>query len=381
MDTAEWATEREAVGMDHVSRREFLALGGRSLLAAASGQRLLAGPSDAPTAQTSGGAGLGEARTYRVRHRAAVDMGTLPFSLLEIWLPLPLVDAEVCPEQSVGSLEVVPKSRISRDVHKLARVANRSFGHRGLGQPRRTYSLGASYEVTVRSQMFDFAADLRYGKPLAEGNGPYKRDARYKLYTRSEKKAPTDHVSIKALARHLRRIDTANEKVDGIRILKGVEVDIISDGTLDLQDDILKECEVVIAAIHSRFNLPEKEMTQRIIRGLKNRYVNILAHPTGRLILEREPYRVNLEEVIKSALNEGVILEINAHPHRLDLNDIHARMAKEMGAKLIINTDAHAASQLDLMRYGVFIARRGWLEKEDVINTSPVDKLMSLISR
>jgi len=109
--------------------------------------------------------------------------------------------------------------------------------------------------------------------------------------------------------------------------------------------------------------------------------VNILAHPTGRLILEREPYRVNLEEVIKVAVNEGVVLEINAHPARLDLNDIHSRMAKEMGAKLVINTDAHAISQLGLMRYGIFTARRGWLEKEDVINTNPVKKLMGLISR
>ena len=184
-----------------------------------------------------------------------------------------------------------------------------------------------------------------------------------------------------ALAKHLKKIEKVNEKLSGIRVLKGVEVDILGDGTMDLNDDILKECEVVIAAVHYHFNLPEKEMTKRIIRGISNRYVNILAHPTGRLILEREPYRVNLEEVIKVAVNEGVVLEINAHPARLDLNDIHSRMAKEMGAKLVINTDAHAISQLGLMRYGIFTARRGWLEKEDVINTNPVKKLMGLISR
>ena len=184
----------------------------------------------------------------------------------------------------------------------------------------------------------------------------------------------------KALAAHLRRIDEANRRVNGIRILKGIEVDILGDGTLDLKNDILNECEVVIASVHSRFNLSEKEMTKRIIRGIKNRQVNILGHPTGRLILEREPYRVDLKEVIKVAAGEGVIMEINANPRRLDLNDIHARMAKDMGAKLIINTDAHSISQLGLMKYGVFTARRGWLEKEDVINTYTLKKLLTFLT-
>jgi DNA polymerase (family X) len=185
----------------------------------------------------------------------------------------------------------------------------------------------------------------------------------------------------KALEQHFRRIEVANQKVSGIRILKGIEVDILGDGTLDLKDAALKECEVVIAAIHSRFNMSEKEMTKRIIRGIKNRYVNILAHPTGRLILEREPYRVDLKEVIKVAAGEGIIMEINANPRRLDLNDIHSRMAKEMGAKLIINTDAHSIYQLGLMKYGVFTARRGWLEKEVVINTYPLKKLLAFLKR
>ncbi len=184
----------------------------------------------------------------------------------------------------------------------------------------------------------------------------------------------------KALAAHLRRIDEANRRVNGIRILKGIEVDILGDGTLDLKNDILNECEVVIASVHSRFNLSEKEMTKRIIRGIKNRQVNILGHPTGRLILEREPYWVDLKEVIKVAAGEGVIMEINANPRRLDLNDIHARMAKDMGAKLIINTDAHSISQLGLMKYGVFTARRGWLEKEDVINTYTLKKLLTFLT-
>ena len=185
----------------------------------------------------------------------------------------------------------------------------------------------------------------------------------------------------KELIRHLHRIEEADRKVEGIRILRGVEVDIRGDGTLDLKDETLKECDVVIAAIHSRFNLPEKEMTKRIIRGIKNRQVNILAHPTGRLILEREPYRVDLKEVIKVAAGEGVIMEINANPRRLDLNDIHSRMAKDMGAKLIINSDAHSIDQLRLMKYGIFTARRGWLEQKDVINTYPLKKLLAILKR
>ncbi|MEA1927823.1 MAG: DNA polymerase/3'-5' exonuclease PolX [Candidatus Auribacterota bacterium] len=181
----------------------------------------------------------------------------------------------------------------------------------------------------------------------------------------------------KELAEHLLRIEEANSKIKGIRILKGIEVDIMGDGTLDLKDEILKKCDVVIASIHSRFNLPEKEMTKRIIRGIKNRQVNILGHPTGRLLLEREPYRVDMEEVIKVAAGEGVVLEINSHPRRLDLNDIHTRMAKDRGARLIINTDAHSIKHLELMKYGIFTARRGWLEKEDVINTYPLKKLLA----
>ena len=183
----------------------------------------------------------------------------------------------------------------------------------------------------------------------------------------------------KGLARHLKEIDKVDAQVSGFRLLKGVEVDILPDGSLDLQDDILKECDVVLASVHSRFNMEEKEMTQRIVKALKNPNVNILAHPTGRLILEREAYKVNLKEVFQAALDYGVVLEINAYPDRLDLRDVDARMAKEMGAKLAISTDAHSAAQLAMMKFGVFTARRGWIEAKDVINTLPLEKLMKIL--
>ena len=185
----------------------------------------------------------------------------------------------------------------------------------------------------------------------------------------------------KELAEHLREIEKVGEQCPNIRILKGVEVDILADGSLDLEDFILRECEVVLASIHYNFNLPKKEMTKRIVRGLKNPYVNIFGHPTGRLLLKREPYAFDFEEVVKAAIGEGVTLEINAHPARLDLNDVLARRAKELGSRLVINTDAHSSRQLELMAYGVFTARRAGLEKDDVINTYPLDQLLSFLNR
>ncbi|MBI5966703.1 MAG: DNA polymerase/3'-5' exonuclease PolX [Deltaproteobacteria bacterium] len=183
----------------------------------------------------------------------------------------------------------------------------------------------------------------------------------------------------KGLARHLKEIEKVNGQIPGVRLLKGVEVDILADGSLDLKDDILKESRVVIASVHSRFNMEEKEMTRRIIKALKNPNVNILAHPTGRLILEREPYKVNLPEVFQAAIDEGVVLEINAYPDRLDLRDVDARLAKEMGAKLVISTDAHSALQMELMKFGVFTARRGWVEAKDVINTLPLEAMLKIL--
>jgi DNA polymerase (family 10) len=183
----------------------------------------------------------------------------------------------------------------------------------------------------------------------------------------------------KELAKHFKEIEKVNGQIAGVRILKGVEVDILADGSLDLKDDILKECEVVIASVHSRFNMEEGEMTRRIVKALKNPHVNILGHPTGRLILEREAYKVNLKEVFQAAIDQGVILEINAYPDRLDLRDVDARMAKEMGAKLVISTDAHSTLQLELMKFGVFTARRGWVEAKDVINTLPLQGLLKFL--
>jgi DNA polymerase (family 10) len=177
------------------------------------------------------------------------------------------------------------------------------------------------------------------------------------------------------LLSHIKKIEKANSK-SSIKILKGSEVDILPDGSLDYPDEILKQLDIVFASVHSNFKMSKSEMTKRIIKALKNKYVHVLSHPTGRLIGEREGYEVDLDEILKAARDTGKFFELNAHPLRLDLDDVHCRRAKELGIKIVITTDAHSSAQLDLMKYGVITARRGWLEAGDVLNTLTYNKLM-----
>jgi DNA polymerase (family 10) len=183
------------------------------------------------------------------------------------------------------------------------------------------------------------------------------------------------------MSRQITQIDRLNDKLDGIVLLKGVEVDILADGQLDLPDKVLSRLDVVIASVHSKFDLSRDAQTERIIRAMENRYVSIVGHPTGRLIGEREPYEVDMERVIAAAHELGCHFEINAEPDRLDLNDIHAQAAKSAGVKVAISTDAHATAALGCMRFGVDQARRGWLEAGDVLNTRPLAELRKLLKR
>jgi DNA polymerase (family 10) len=183
------------------------------------------------------------------------------------------------------------------------------------------------------------------------------------------------------LAEQIKAIRKVNRKMAGIEILAGIEVDIMPDGSLDLSDEVLAECDVVVAAVHSRFNMSRSEMTRRVIKGIGNPVVNILAHPTGRIINEREPFEIDMEAVIAEAKKLKVALELNSHPDRLDLKDVHCRQAKEAGVKISTNTDSHADQQLRNMRYGVATARRGWLEPGDVINTYSLSKLRKFLSK
>ncbi|MCL4457430.1 MAG: DNA polymerase/3'-5' exonuclease PolX [Nitrospirae bacterium] len=173
-----------------------------------------------------------------------------------------------------------------------------------------------------------------------------------------------------------KEIAAINKKLKGFRVLHGVEVDIRSDGTLDFSDDLLKELDIVVASIHSGFRQPEKQLTYRMASAMKNPYVSIIAHPTGRLIGERDAYDVDMDEILRVAKETGTAIEINAYPLRLDLNDVYAKRAKEMGIQMVISTDTHVINQFDYMRYGVSIARRGWLEKGDVLNTLEAERLL-----
>ena len=179
----------------------------------------------------------------------------------------------------------------------------------------------------------------------------------------------------------MEEIDRLNEELKGITILKSVELDILEDGSLALPDSVLKEMDFVVAAVHDHFSLTQKMQTKRILRALENPYVKILAHPTGRLIGEREPYKINMKQLYKGIMDNGCFLEINAQPKRLDLNDIYAKRAKEAGVRFAISTDAHNAASLDYMRYGVYQARRGWLEEKDVINTLSLSALKKVLKR
>jgi DNA polymerase (family X) len=183
------------------------------------------------------------------------------------------------------------------------------------------------------------------------------------------------------LSRQIDEIDRLNDTLDGFVVLKGIEVDILADGRLDLPDKILSRLDVVVASVHYKFDLTRHAQTERIIRAMDNRHVSILGHPTGRLIGEREPYDVDLERIIAAAHERGCYLEINAQPDRMDLTDAHAQAAKSMGVKLAISTDAHSTAQLGCMRFGIDQARRGWLEAADVINTRPLAELKKLLKR
>jgi DNA polymerase (family 10) len=183
------------------------------------------------------------------------------------------------------------------------------------------------------------------------------------------------------LLKQIKAIDKLNGKLDNIRLLKSSEVDILEDGSLDLPDSILKELDLTVCSIHYKFNLSRKKQTERIIRAMDNPYFNIFAHPHGRLINERESYDIDMAAVMKAAKERNCIIELNAHPDRLDLMDDDCILAKQIGIKIAISTDAHSTFHLDYMRFGVDQARRGWLEKDDVINTRPLNKLLKSLKR
>ena len=239
-------------------------------------------------------------------------------------------------------------------------------------------------------KLSDIRGDLHVHSDWTDGTVAIAEMARAAQACGYEYMALTDHSRRVAmahgldparLARQSHEIDRINERLKDFTILKGIEVDILKDGSLDLPDSSLAKLDIVVAAIHSHFDLPRKAQTERIVRALENPRVSILAHPTGRLIGEREPYDADMDIVISAARKAGCYLEINAEPDRLDLNDLHAHAAKLAGVKLAVSTDAHSIDAFRCMRFGIDQARRAWLTANDVLNTRPLSELRVLLKR
>jgi DNA polymerase (family 10) len=249
-------------------------------------------------------------------------------------------------------------------------------------------ALGDTLPLLVK--MKDIRGDLHVHSKYSDGSHDLKElsdEAEYRGY---EYIAITDHskglgiaggLSIDEVLEQNKRIKAFNRKRRGLRLLSGTETDIRSDGSLDYPDEVLERFDIVVASIHSGFRQSREQITKRLVSAMKNPHVSIIAHPTGRLIGERDAYEVDMEAVLKAARDTDTAMEINAYPLRLDLSDIYVRKAKEMGVTLAINTDTHASFQFDFMTYGIGTARRGWVEKKDVLNTLGYNALIKRLKR
>lgn len=247
-----------------------------------------------------------------------------------------------------------------------------------------------AHKIPELIELKDIKGDLHVHSNLSDGAHPIEELVRICSDRGDEYVAIADHsqslkvaggLSEKEIIQKVKKIRKLNEELKDFRILAASEVDIKSDGSLDYPDSILKELDIVVAAIHSGFKQPREQITARILKAMDNPYVSILAHPTGRLIGSRGAYDVDMEKVLEQAKENGVAVEVNGFPERLDLDDIHTKTAVEMGVKLVISTDAHSKEQLGFIRYGVAVARRGWAEKNDILNTLSADKLLRALKR
>ena len=243
----------------------------------------------------------------------------------------------------------------------------------------------ATHSLPHLITLADIRGDLHMHTEATDGRDTIRQMAEAALSRGLAYIAITDHSKNLAMTNgldderalaHVRRIreidaELQDEHNGRIRVLSGIEVDILADGSLDLDDSTLAQMDVVIASVHSHFNQPVEEMTARVLRALENPYVRILGHPTGRKILSREPYAIHIEQVLQKCAALGVAVEHNASPARADLGDIHLRRAKELDCKIVVNTDAHATEELDQVRFGITQLRRAWLTAADVLNTLP----------
>jgi len=236
----------------------------------------------------------------------------------------------------------------------------------------------------------DIKGDLQMHTKWSDGNNSVEEMAIAAKKLGHEYICITDHTGKLAIAHALdekriaeqrKEIDKANKILSGIKIMQGVEVNITDDGTLDMPDKVLKQLGIVVASIHSGFKNPKEKITRRMIKAMENENVDIIAHPTGRLITKREPYDIDLERAFDAAKKTGTIMEINSYPERMDLKDVHARAAVKAGVKLVISTDAHNTDQLHFIKLGIGTARRGWATKNDIINTRSLKDMLRMLKR
>jgi DNA polymerase (family X) len=237
-------------------------------------------------------------------------------------------------------------------------------------------------------ELTDIKGDLQMHTTASDGKNSIEEMAEAARALGHEYIAITDHskavtvangLDEKRLEAHIKKLHAANDKKLGIRVLAGSEVDIMKDGSLDYSDEILKQLDVVVCSIHSYFNLDRAAMTERILAAIENPYTQIIGHPTGRLLLRRDPLDYDMEKVLDACAKHGVAMECNSYPDRLDLKDVQLRMCKERGVKVVISTDSHVTTNLAFIHYGVTTARRAWLTKADVINTLPVKDFLEAL--
>jgi DNA polymerase (family 10) len=238
----------------------------------------------------------------------------------------------------------------------------------------------ANHTLPVLIELSDIRGDAHMHTVETDGRNTIEEMAEAARGRGYEYMAITDHSKNLAMANgltdaralaHIERIRAVEKKMKGIRIFAGIEVDILGDGSLDLSDSVLEQMDIVIASVHSHFNQDRATMTDRLLKAVANPNTSLIGHPTGRLLLRRDAYQFDLDAVLKAAAKHKVAMELNSYPDRLDLCDVHLRLAKQHGVKIVINTDSHHTSHMEKMRYGILQARRAWLKKEDVLNALP----------
>ncbi|MEA3560446.1 MAG: DNA polymerase/3'-5' exonuclease PolX [Candidatus Omnitrophota bacterium] len=290
-----------------------------------------------------------------------------------------------------GVFDVKTKKKIAgKEEFEIYKTLGLAFIPPEIREDQEEIERGLKKRIPKLLERSDIKGDLHIHSNYSDGANTIKEIAQVSQRMGYEYIAICDHskslavaggVPVKKLLKKIEEIKKLNKKLRKIRVLAGAEVNILPDGSLDYEDSLLKQLDFVVAAVHTGFKQNKEALTDRIVRAMENKYVHLIAHPTGRLIGVRDPYGIDLEKIFKAAKETNTALEINAFPARLDLNDRNCFQAKEKGVNLIITTDAHTIGQLNNMFFGVSVARRGWLKKKDILNTLPVRQFLEKITK